>query len=41
MLRTYSLKHDKREEIEALLRAYNKILNIMLEDIWSNIRWLR
>jgi len=39
MLRAYSLKHNKREEIEGLLKAYNKILNIMLEDIWSNIRW--
>jgi putative transposase len=39
VLRTYSLKHDKREEIEELLKAYNKMLNTMLEDIWSNIRW--
>ena len=39
MLRTYSLKHDKREEIEGLLKAYNKTLNLMLGDIWANIRW--
>jgi len=39
VLRTYSLKHDKREEIEGLLKAYNKILNLMLGDIWANIRW--
>ena len=39
MLRTYSLKHDKREEVESLLRAYNRILNSMLKDIWMSIRW--
>uniref|UniRef100_A0A7J3V0G7 Transposase n=1 Tax=Candidatus Methanosuratincola petrocarbonis (ex Vanwonterghem et al. 2016) TaxID=1867261 RepID=A0A7J3V0G7_9CREN len=39
MLKTYSLKHDKREEVEGLLRAYNEILNAIIEDIWSNIRW--
>jgi putative transposase len=39
VLRTYSLKHDKREEVESLLRAYNRILNSMLKDIWMSIRW--
>jgi putative transposase len=39
VLRTYSLKHDKREEVESLLRAYNSILNSMMEDIWMSIRW--
>jgi len=33
MLKTYSLKYDKREEIEGLLRAYNEILNAIIEDI--------
>jgi putative transposase len=41
VLRTYSLKHDKGEEVESLLRAYNRILNSMMEDIWTNIRWKR
>jgi len=39
VLRTYSLKHEKREEIEGLLRAYNEILNAVIEDIWESIRW--
>jgi putative transposase len=39
VLRTYSLKHDKREEIEGLLRAYNEILNAVIGDIWGSIRW--
>ncbi|TDA36932.1 MAG: transposase, partial [Candidatus Methanomethylicota archaeon] len=39
MLRVYSLKHDKREEIEGLLRAYNEILNATIQDIWSSVRW--
>jgi putative transposase len=39
VLRTYSLKHDKRDEIEPLLRAYKRMLNAMLGDIWANIRW--
>jgi putative transposase len=39
VLKTYSLKHDKRGEIEGLLKAYNKVLNGMLEDIWTSIRW--
>jgi hypothetical protein len=33
VLRTYSLKHDKRGEVEPLLRAYNRIL------IWMSIGW--
>jgi hypothetical protein len=39
VLKTYSLKHDKRGEVEGLLKAYNKVLNGMLEDIWTSIRW--
>ena len=39
MLKTYSLKHDKREDIENLIIAYNEILNSMLEDIWNSIEW--
>jgi putative transposase len=39
VLRTYSLSHDKREEIEALLAAYNKTLNAIIEDIWSSMQW--
>jgi putative transposase len=39
VLKTYSLRHDKGGEIEGLLRAYNKVLNNMLEDIWMSMRW--
>jgi putative transposase len=39
VLRTYSLNHDKRDEIEPLLRAYKRMLNAMLGDIWASMRW--
>ena len=39
LLRTYSLSHDRRNEIEGLLIAYNRVLNGMLRDIWSAIEW--
>lgn len=39
MLKTYSLKHDKREDIENLIMAYNEILNSILEDIWTSVEW--
>jgi small nuclear ribonucleoprotein (snRNP)-like protein len=39
VIRTYSLKHEKREEIEGLLRAYNETLNAVIEDIWESTRW--
>jgi len=39
VLKTYSLKHDKGEDIKDLIIAYNEILNSMLEDIWDSIKW--
>jgi hypothetical protein len=39
VIRTYSLKHEKREEIEGLLRAYNETLNAVIVDIWKSTRW--
>jgi hypothetical protein len=39
VLRTYSLSHDKGQEIKALLVAYNKTLNAIIEDIWVSMRW--
>ena len=39
MLRTYSLLHDKKEDIENLIIAYNEVLNSILGDIWASIKW--
>jgi hypothetical protein len=41
LLKTYSLRHDKGEEIEELLRAYNRVLNAIIGEIWESIRWRR
>ena len=39
VLRTYSLNHDKGEEIKALLVAYTKTLNSVIEDVWRSVWW--
>jgi putative transposase len=41
LLKTYPLRHDKGEEIEELLRAYNRMLNAIIGEIWESIRWRR
>jgi hypothetical protein len=41
LLKTYPLRHDKGEEIEELLRAYNRVLNAIIGEIWESIRWRR
>jgi len=38
-IRTYTLKHDKGDEVLPLLIAYRKVLNSMLEDIWGTVTW--
>jgi hypothetical protein len=41
LLKTYPLRHDKGEEIEELLRAYNRVLNAIIGEIWESIWWRR
>ena len=38
-IKTYTLKHDKGDEVLPLLIAYRKVLNSMLEDIWGTVTW--
>jgi len=39
VIRTYTLKHDKGDEVLPLLMAYRKVLNSMLGDIWKTVTW--
>jgi hypothetical protein len=45
LLKTYPLRHDKGEEIEELLRAYNRVLNaainlyLRMEGVPHQISW--
>ena len=41
MLRSYSLQHECREELEPLLRAYRDAVNQILGELWNNIEWER
>ncbi|PSN91397.1 hypothetical protein B9Q03_04260 [Candidatus Marsarchaeota G2 archaeon OSP_D] len=39
MLKSYSLKHERGDELEPLLRAYRDVVNQTLEELWSHIEW--
>jgi putative transposase len=39
VLKSYSLKHECREELEPLLREYRDAVNKILEELWSHIEW--
>ena len=39
MLKSYSLKHECREELQLLLRAYRDLVNQILEELWGKIEW--
>ena len=39
VLRSYSLKHERGEELLPLLLAYRDAVNRVLEEIWGNIEW--
>jgi Transposase and inactivated derivatives len=41
VLRSYSLQHECREELEPLLRAYRDAVNQILGELWNNIEWER
>jgi hypothetical protein len=38
-IKTYTLKHDKGDEVLPLLIAYRKALDSMLDDIWKTVTW--
>jgi len=39
VLKSYSLKHECREELQLLLRAYRDLVNQILEELWGKIEW--
>ena len=39
MLKSYSLKHECREELQPLLLAHRDVVNRILEELWSHIEW--
>jgi len=39
VLRSYTLQHERGEELEPLLRAYRDAVNKILEELWSHIEW--
>jgi len=38
-IKTYTLKHDKGDEVLPLLTAYEKALDPVLNDIWKTVTW--
>jgi len=39
VLRSYTLQHERGEELEPLLREYRDVVNQILEELWDNIEW--
>jgi len=38
-IKTYTLKHDRGDEVLPLLIAYRRVLDSMLDDIWKTVTW--
>jgi len=38
-IRTYTLKHDRGDEVLPLLIAYRRVLDSMLDDTWKTVTW--
>ena len=38
-LKTYSLNHDKAEEVYPLLEAYRDAVNRTLQELWDQLEW--
>jgi len=38
VIKTYTLRHDLH--LNAFFLSYNRVLNAMIDEIWSNIRWI-
>jgi len=41
VLKSYSLKHERGEELLPLLKAYREAVNSVLEELWNSIEWKR
>jgi len=39
VLKSYSLKHERGEELFPLLKAYRDAVNRVLEELWNSIEW--
>jgi len=39
VLKSYSLRHERGEELFPLLKAYRDAVNRVLEELWNNIEW--
>ncbi|PSN82359.1 hypothetical protein B9Q03_14300 [Candidatus Marsarchaeota G2 archaeon OSP_D] len=39
VLRSYSLKHERGEELLPLLLAHRDAVNRVLEELWNSIEW--
>jgi len=39
VLKSYSLKHERGEELFPLLEAYRQAVNSVLEELWENVEW--
>jgi len=39
VLKSYSLRHERGEELFPLLKAYRDAVNRLLEELWNNIEW--
>ena len=39
MLKSYSLKHERGEELFPLLKAYRDAVNSVLEELWESVEW--
>ena len=39
MLRSYTLQHERGEELLPLLLAYRDAVNKILEELWNSIEW--
>ena len=39
MLKSYSLKHERGDELFPLLKAYRDAVNGVLEELWNSVEW--
>ena len=39
MLKSYSLKHERGDELFPLLKAYRDAVNSALEELWESVEW--
>jgi len=39
VLKSYSLKHERGDELFPLLKAYREAVNGVLEELWNSVEW--